>query len=100
VGHRKGKVLASGGIRNGLDVAKALALGSHAAGLALPFVRAVKSAPEGEGAHAAQALIGGLERSLKTAMLLSGSANLKQLRRARLDKSLEFEHRLRQLRAP
>jgi len=100
VGHRKGRVLASGGLRNGLDVAKALALGSHAAGLALPFVRAAKSAPEGGGAEAVLALISGLERSLKTSMLLSGSANLKQLRRARLNKSFEFEHRLRQLRAP
>lgn len=96
--HRQGRILASGGLRNGLDVAKALALGAHAAGMALPFVRAIKDAPPGGGCDAVLALIAGLERALKTAMLLSGSADVSGLRKARLDATSEFEHRLQQVR--
>jgi isopentenyl-diphosphate delta-isomerase type 2 len=97
VGHRKGRILASGGLRSGLDVAKAMALGAHAGGLALPLVRALKSAPPGAGTQAVVAYVLGLERSLKTAMLLSGSASPTALRKAKLDTSREFDHRLRQL---
>ena len=68
------ETIGSGGVRNGLDAAKALALGSSFAGAALPFLRAKD--PAGEAAC--------WKRDLKIAMLLSGSKNLWALRRARL----------------
>ncbi len=100
VGHRKGRILASGGLRNGLDVAKAVALGAHSAGMALPFVRAIKAAPSGGGAEAVTQLIAGHQRALKTALLLSGAGSLRGLRKLRLDTTSEFDRRVKQLRRP
>ena len=94
VGHRKGRVLASGGLRSGLDLAKALVLGAHAGGFALPVVRAAKQG----GAEAVVALILGYVRALKTAMILTSSRNLNDLRKAPLDMSREFEFRLKRLK--
>ncbi|MFA5930484.1 MAG: type 2 isopentenyl-diphosphate Delta-isomerase [Candidatus Micrarchaeia archaeon] len=68
------ETIGSGGIRNGLDAAKSLALGASFAGAALPFLRA--PSPEKEAA--------GWKRDLRIAMLLSGSKNLWALRRARI----------------
>ncbi|MHC4779393.1 MAG: type 2 isopentenyl-diphosphate Delta-isomerase [Planctomycetota bacterium] len=62
-------VVASGGLRTGLEAAKALALGAHAAGFALPVLRAWRSdGPDGVKAFFADCLEG-----LKTAMALSGA---------------------------
>jgi isopentenyl-diphosphate delta-isomerase len=71
------RVLASGGIRSGLDAAKAIAMGAAMAGLALPVVRAVASG----GAEAVVKLFRRLERALRTAMLLTGSRTVADLRR-------------------
>lgn len=73
------KVFASGGVRNGLHVAKAIALGAHYGGLALPLL---KSASSGE-AVAVERLTTVIEE-LKNAMFLTGSRNLEQLRQAPL----------------
>lgn len=73
-------LIASGGIRTGVEVAKALALGATLAGLALPFVRAVA---EG-GTEGALRLIDRLRRSLRAAMTLTGCRDLAALRRAPL----------------
>ena len=70
-------VLASGGVRTGLDVAKAIALGARAAGVALPVFRAYR---EGGSAAAAE-FIEGLVRGLQTAMVLTGSRDLAALGR-------------------
>jgi isopentenyl-diphosphate delta-isomerase len=48
--------LASGGIRDALDVVRALALGARAAGMALPFLRAYSSGGEAEAAALAERL--------------------------------------------
>lgn len=94
VGHRKGRILASGGLRSGLDLAKALALGAHAGGFALPVVRAAKDG----GADAVVALLKGYEKALKTTMMLTSSRTLGDLRKAPLDASREFEYRLKRLK--
>ena len=73
-----GAVIASGGIRSGLDVAKAIALGAHAAGVALPVFRAYRTG----GVAAAGEFIERLIAGLKTAMVLTGSRDLDALRRA------------------
>jgi len=56
-------VIASGGIRNGLDVAKAIALGADAAGIAAPLLKAANSSAETAMA-AIQEVIGGLRISM------------------------------------
>lgn len=93
IGHRKGRVLASGGLRSGLDLAKALALGAQAGGFALPVIRAAKAG----GTEAVVALLQGYARALKTVMLLTGSRTLPDLRKVPLDRSRDFEFRLKKL---
>lgn len=73
------KVFASGGVRNGLHIAKAIALGAHYGGLALPML---KSASSGEEAAVARLTI--VIEELKNAMFLTGSRNLEELRQAPL----------------
>ncbi|MFW9810503.1 MAG: type 2 isopentenyl-diphosphate Delta-isomerase [Candidatus Thorarchaeota archaeon] len=73
-------VIATGGIRTGLDVAKALALGSIAAGVAHPLLR-----PAVHGS--ALDIIVELERileGLKVAMYLTGSQKVEELSSKRL----------------
>lgn len=69
-------VIASGGLRSGLDVVRALALGATAAGLALPFLRAYH---EG-GAPAVLALGDRLIETVRAAMLLVGARRPEELR--------------------
>ena len=68
------ETIASGGLRDGLDAAKSIALGASFAGAALPFLRAAD--PKKEAAE--------WKDSLKIAMLLSGSKNIAQLKKAAL----------------
>ncbi|MDF9747767.1 type 2 isopentenyl-diphosphate Delta-isomerase [Natrinema salsiterrestre] len=68
-------VIASGGVRSGLDVAKAIALGARAGGLAKPFL-----APAGRGVDAVVELIETLVLELRTAMFVTGSASVSELR--------------------
>ncbi|MDB5069787.1 MAG: fni, partial [Candidatus Eremiobacteraeota bacterium] len=70
-------LVASGGIRNGVHVAKALALGADLAGLALPFLRA---ADESDAAVAA--LIDELVTALRIALFATGSRRITDLRDA------------------
>lgn len=71
-------LIATGGVATGMDVARALALGAHAAGLARPVLKAFVAGGRG----AAVAFLAGVEAELRAVMLLTGSANLDSLRRA------------------
>jgi isopentenyl-diphosphate Delta-isomerase len=68
--------IASGGIRNSLDAAKALALGATICGFALPVFRAYRSA----GIDAAAAFLEQTIEGLRVAMVLTGSRTLAELR--------------------
>jgi isopentenyl-diphosphate delta-isomerase len=72
-------VIATGGIRTGLDVAKAVALGAAAAGLAAPVLRAYKTG----GFEGAQSFLQRVILSLRSVMLLTGSQRVDDLRRSR-----------------
>jgi len=70
------RVIASGGIRTGLDIAKAIALGADAVGIAKPFLhRAV------EGLDSVRNYILELIRELRTVMFLVGARDVEELRR-------------------
>jgi isopentenyl-diphosphate Delta-isomerase len=70
--------VASGGLRTGLDAARALALGADAAGLALPFLRAFAAG----GREQLEATVAALVEELHAVLLLTGSRTLGDLRRA------------------
>ncbi|MBI4173235.1 MAG: type 2 isopentenyl-diphosphate Delta-isomerase [Candidatus Aenigmarchaeota archaeon] len=68
-------LIAAGGVRNGLQVAKAIAMGATLGGFALPVLKPATESP--------QAVIQTLERfteELKIAMFLVGAQNLSQLK--------------------
>jgi isopentenyl-diphosphate delta-isomerase len=71
-------VVATGGIGSGLDVARAIALGASAAGIARPVLRALSSG----GRPAALAFLDAVESELRATLLLTGSRDLASLRRA------------------
>jgi isopentenyl-diphosphate delta-isomerase len=74
-------VIASGGLRNGIDVAKALALGADLAGMAYPFLQAATESPE-RVVDKVQRIV--LE--LKICMFCLGVKSVPELRHARLRK--------------
>jgi len=71
-------IVATGGIGTGLDVARAIALGATAAGIARPVLRALAA----HGRAGAMAWLDGVEAELRAAMLLTGSRDVATLRRA------------------
>jgi isopentenyl-diphosphate delta-isomerase type 2 len=71
-----GKILASGGLRSGMDLAKALVLGAELGGMALPLIRKVK---EG-GVAGVVEFTRSLEQVLRAVMLLTGSRTVADLR--------------------
>jgi isopentenyl-diphosphate delta-isomerase len=72
-------LIASGGVRNGLDIAKCICLGANLAGLASPFLKAAKHGPK-----AVIAAINQLSAELRVCMFSTGSKNLDVLRDAEL----------------
>ncbi len=69
-------LIATGGVANGLDIAKAITLGASLVGVA----RAALMALESGGRAGALGFFDGLERELTTAMLLTGCKDLTALR--------------------
>lgn len=69
-------LIASGGIRNGLDVAKTIALGADMAGLALPFLHAAADSDD-----AVRELMDFLVAELTTTLLCSGCRTVQDLRK-------------------
>jgi len=74
------RIIASGGIGNGLDVAKSIALGADWAGAARPFLRALETG----GTRGLKAEIERWAVELRGAMFLTGSRTLTDLRRRKL----------------
>ena len=68
-------LIASGGLRDGLDVAKAIALGADIAGLAFPFLQAAA-----ESTDAVESLVQLLSAEITTVLFCTGNANLSQLK--------------------
>lgn len=69
------RLIASGGVRNGLDAAKALYLGANLVGMALPFLKAAKKGPEG-----LNDFLDVQEEALKIALFCCGHTNLEGFR--------------------
>jgi isopentenyl-diphosphate delta-isomerase len=70
-------LIASGGLRNGLDIAKAIALGADLAGLALPLLQAAN-----ESEDALHTLVEILKAEITTVLFCTGTANLTQLKQS------------------
>ncbi|MHC1576560.1 MAG: type 2 isopentenyl-diphosphate Delta-isomerase [Methanosarcinaceae archaeon] len=68
-------IIATGGIRTGLDIAKSISLGACAASAALPFV-----GPALEGGDAVAARLGQMIDELKITMFLCGCKDIESLR--------------------
>jgi len=72
-------LIASGGIRSGLDIAKAIALGASLGAMARPFLEAAVISAE-----AVADVIADLEEELRIALFGAGAANLSELARLQL----------------
>ncbi len=72
-----GPVIATGGVRSGIDTAKAVALGADLAGMALPLL-----APARAGQEALEAAIERVIDELRVAMFLTGSPDVAALSQA------------------
>jgi isopentenyl-diphosphate Delta-isomerase len=68
-------LISTGGVRNGLDMARALSLGATLAGMGFPFLKAAS-----ESYDAVCELLETIVAQLKVAMQLSGAATIAQLR--------------------
>ncbi len=77
-------VIASGGLRNGIDIAKCIALGASLGGIAGPFLKAAS-----QSVTEVSQLIVELKTQLRIAMLCSAAQNIDKLRHTNLLRSDE-----------
>jgi isopentenyl-diphosphate delta-isomerase len=70
------KIIASGGLRTGVEMAKAIALGADAVGIAKPFL---EKAVEGKGALLEH--VNDILREFRTVMFLVGARNVEELKK-------------------
>jgi isopentenyl-diphosphate delta-isomerase len=70
-------LIASGGLRDGIDVAKAIALGADIAGLAMPFLQAAAISES-----ALEELVQALTAEITTVLFCTGNKNLYQLKQS------------------
>jgi isopentenyl-diphosphate Delta-isomerase len=71
-------IIATGGVATGLDVARAIALGASAAGIARPVLMALTAG----GRAGAVSFLDGVVAELRAVMLLTGSKDITALRKA------------------
>ncbi len=71
-------IVASGGIRSGVDMAKAIALGADMCGAALPFLKAAMTSD-----IAVEEKLREYIQQFKIAMMLTGSKNIAELKKAK-----------------
>lgn len=69
------KIIVDGGIRSGLDVFKALALGADAVIIARPFVNMIY----GNGEQGVEAYVQQLGQELENTMMMTGVSSLKEI---------------------
>lgn len=74
-------IIASGGLRDGIDIAKCIALGASAGGMAGPFLKAADQSVEAVDEFARELLA-----QIRIAMLCSGARNIAELQRTPLIK--------------
>ncbi len=80
-------LIASGGLRNGMDLAKVLALGADLGGIAGPFLQAANESPA-----AVADLAGEIGDVLKTAMFCLGIPDTDSLKNAPVLRSVHLQH--------
>jgi isopentenyl-diphosphate delta-isomerase len=73
------KIIASGGLRSGVDLAKCIALGADLCGIALPFLRAANFSRQ-----SVENLISIYQKQLRISMFAVGAANIKKLSQIKL----------------
>jgi len=88
LGERGVKVLASGGIRSGLDAAKCLALGASAAGFARPALEAALA-----GEAALEQWMERVEQELRIALFCTNSAGIPELGPEKIERQAQHEQR-------
>ncbi len=71
-------IICSGGVRSGLDIAKAIALGADAVGIAKPLLK-----PALKSQEAVEERLKLLMSELRTAMALTGSQNINELKKTK-----------------
>jgi isopentenyl-diphosphate delta-isomerase len=80
-------LIATGGVRNGLDIARALALGATLAGMGFPFLKAAS-----ESYEQVCELLENVIAELKVAMQLSGASTIAQLQQTDIVVTGETRH--------